>query len=85
MAWVWVEEHWEEVLPYSIASILLLTLILITFFFWMRGPVVEPVEVWRQPQVVVVEAPRERKEYEDSNVETRAEDDAEKGQKDAGV
>ena len=71
MAWVWVEEHWEEVLPYSIASLLLLILIFVTVFFWFRGPVTEvPVEVYRQPQVVFVESPREQRDYEDTQVET---------------
>lgn len=73
MTWVWVEEHWEEVVPYSIASLLLLILIFITIFFWFRGPVPElaTVEFYKQPQIVVVEAPIEgKRSYEDVTVET---------------
>jgi hypothetical protein len=62
MTWVWMDEHWEEVVPYSIASLLLMILIFLTLFFWFRGPVEAPVEViykqQQQPQVVVVEVPK---------------------------
>ena len=71
--WVWIEEHWGEVVPYCIATTLLLALIIVTVVFWFRTP--EPVDLYTSaPQVIVVQVPEKEgeeiqhdfKEYEPS-------------------
>jgi hypothetical protein len=79
--WVWIEDHWNDVVPYGIAASLLLIFFIGAAVFWFKVP--EPVELYTTtPQIIVLQAPEDKRKeraahehYESQEEKKKSEDE----------